>query len=616
MGRLQQTKVTFVQVFKENTVLIQSSQFGKQEWLLFEQPEHIVTTDSVAELMACMQRVEDYTRQGFYAAGYLAYEAAAGFDSACVTHAPYPNLPLLWFGIYTKPRHVQPEELKPTESFNVGEWQPSISESEYQQAIADIKHHLRIGDSYQVNYTFQLHSRFQGDPLSYFISLLDSQCADYCAFIDLGQHKICSLSPELFFALDGEQVLTRPMKGTRARGFYSEQDQQQRKALELSKKDQAENVMIVDMVRNDLGRFAESGSVQVDALFDIEQYPTVYQMTSTVSARSSASLSDMFTGLFPCASITGAPKIKTMSLIKKLEREPRGIYTGTIGYIAPETDGVRQAQFNVAIRTVHIDIEQGSARYGVGGGIVWDSDPELEYAECFSKAAVLTAAAPEFALLESIRWDPEQQFCLLDEHLQRLEVSAQYFGFAMDAVVIKQALDAVAKTLCLDSKVRVVLQKDSSCQVSAEVLQAFDSRTIALASSAVNTNTPFFYHKTTHRSGYDEALALVSDCDDVILFNTQGEVTESTIANIVIATDSGLLTPPQSVGLLNGVFRQRLLDQGLVKEAVLTQADIAAAETLYLVNSVRGWMRVEKTGQQQWQVHELGYEFEPPSLNG
>ena len=599
-------KKGLVDSLNENTVFLQNSAFAKNEWLYFEQPENIITCYSVNEVADCLSQVERYTEQGYYAAGFLAYEAAAGFDVAYETHAASSDLPLLWFGIYKKPHSLTAEQLASSQPYTAGAWKPNIQKSVYEQAIARIKQHIHAGDSYQINYTFALNTNFSGEAFAFFTDLLNSQRADYSAFLNIGRQQICSLSPELFFTLDGDRVTTKPMKGTIARGMSYKQDQKQRETLISSAKDQAENLMIVDMLRNDLGRIAKSGSVKTESLFDIEQYPTVYQITSTVSAQTDASIAMIIANLFPCASITGAPKVKTMQLIQQLETQARGVYTGSIGYIAPSNQQqARRAQFNVAIRTVVIDQETQTAEYGVGGGIVWDSDPMREYEECLTKAAVLAQVVPNFEILESLCWVPVNNFFLLEEHLKRLAASAAYFGFKISIAEIEQALFDHTHDFNQAMKVRLTVNEEGLVTCSSSVLGSIENHKICLAGQASNTNSPFYYHKTTHRSGYTVALNTVNGYDDVILYNMRGEITESTIANIVLKTQDGLITPHQSCGLLNGIFRQHLLEQGIIKEAHICLNEFYKAEEIYLINSVRGWMQLEPIAENGWQLIKL-----------
>lgn len=362
------------------TALIQSGPV----WWQFTQPVAVIVAATPAEVLPALYTLETaVNEQGLYAIGFLTYEAAAAFH--LTTHpSPIDNLPLLWFGLYREPQ-LLPHLPPPATCYQPQSWRPLLDAAAYTTAIQGIKEEIAQGNTYQVNFTFPLQSPFDGDAYALFYHLVQAQRASYTAYLDLGRFAICSASPELFFGLDGERLWSKPMKGTMVRGRDATSDEQNRLALYHSDKNRAENVMIVDMIRNDMGRICRPGSVQVPHLFATEPYPTLWQMTSTVIGTSSAPFSDIMAAMFPCASITGAPKVRTMEIIRGLEPRPRSLYTGAIGYLAPG----RQAQFNVAIRTALIDRETGQANYHVGSGIVWDSDAAAEWEECLLKARIL-----------------------------------------------------------------------------------------------------------------------------------------------------------------------------------------------------------------------------------
>jgi len=561
-----------------------------QRWLTFSDPIRIVAAHEVGEVRPALDEIDHaITQQGFYAAGFISYEASAAFDLA-VHQAELGGMPLLWFGLYNKPAE-RFSRFPPgivSEKYRFGKWQASLEKNAYTEAIKAIKNYIAGADTYQVNFTMHLQSQFSGDPWTLFCDLVQTQQADYAAYLNLGQHVVCSASPELFFKLEGNDLTSRPMKGTTVRGRTTSEDRQQIAELGASIKNRAENVMIVDMIRNDFGRVAEIGTVKVPYLFTIEKYPTLLQMTSTVTAQSTAGLPEIMEAMFPCASITGAPKVRTMQIIKSLESKPRGIYTGAIGFIAPE----RQAQFNVAIRTVVIDRDTGVADYGVGSGIVWDSDVEAEYEECRVKAQVLTRRWPSFDLLESLLWTPGEGYFLLDKHLQRLADSAEYFAISFDEQEIIRHLRTLAHTLPGPHKVRLLLQIDGNIKSQAISLGkdgSFKPVNVGLANNAVDSNNIWLYHKTTYRQLYKNARASRPDCEEVILWNERGELSEAATANIVLDLNGQLVTPPISSGLLAGTFRQHLLEVGQIRERILTISDLQRCKQLYLINSVRRW---------------------------
>ncbi|TAN37765.1 MAG: aminodeoxychorismate synthase, component I [Verrucomicrobia bacterium] len=578
-------------------VIREAADRGTARWLDFVRPARVIRVTCRAEILPALAEVDAAVRRGYWAAGFIAYEAAPAFDPAFVTARPGP-LPLLWFGLYRPenvrkagaqlaapadvPRHAPtfPRLGKSDASvFQALEksWKSSVSQSEFSRAIVAIRRAIARGETYQVNYSFRLRAPSTACPC-----LVST--AGYGAWLDLGDHQICSASPELFFRRDGDRIVCRPMKGTAPRGLTRADDQRLGAELHNSEKNRAENIMIVDMVRNDLGRIARSGSVRVASVFDVERYDTLWQMTSTVTARTRADWPETLRALFPCASITGAPKVQTMKLIADLEHTPRGIYTGTIGFISPE----RHAQFNVAIRTLHLDRERQRLEYGTGAGITWDSRAAGEWQECRTKTLVL-ASEPPFELLETLLWRPGHGYALLARHLRRMADSAEYFGFAFRRAAVLAGLRTAARKFSAQpQRVRLLLDRIGKLRIEATPLPAFKVWKIALASTPVDWRDRFLYHKTTRRAAYDAALRQHPDCDDVILFNARGEITESCFANVVMERNGQGLTPPVSCGLLAGTQRAELLARGKLTEKTLYVADLLRADRVFLVNSVRG----------------------------
>ncbi|HUE82562.1 MAG TPA: chorismate-binding protein, partial [Pyrinomonadaceae bacterium] len=405
--------------------------------------------------------------------------------------------------------------------------------------------------------------------------------------------KVISLSPELFFDRRGSRVLARPMKGTIKRGRWTAEDEALAKSLAASSKDRAENVMIVDLIRNDLGKVAVPGQVNVSRLYDVEQYPTLWQMTSTVEAtlRPDVGLADLLAALFPCGSVTGAPKVSTMRIIRDLEPFPRGIYTGAIGLIRPGGD----CTFNVAIRTLLLDSSTGDVTFGVGGGVTIDSTADREYDECLLKSSFLNAPQQPFRLLESILLE-DGEFFLLDLHLKRLHDSASYFGFRHQRSEVLEKLERLRLEHSIGRwKVRLLLSKEGELMSEVLALQADDSQPlrVGLASDPIQSNHRFLFHKTTNRAVYEQALRARPDCDDVLLWNERGEITEATIANLVLPHGEDLWTPVLSSGLLPGVFREELLAKGKIRERVIRVQELQEAESFFLINSVQKWRKAE-----------------------
>ncbi len=578
----------------EPQVLLKISRLdGRSVWLSGRTPESVLVAESYADVLPVLSEVERATQQGLTAVGFVAYEAAHGLDRA------FPQAcaksPLAWFALYRRLEAHGAAPLPPLGCEQRIRWRPTLSERAYRCALERIRAYIEAGDVYQVNYTFRLRSEWSSEPselLTLFGQLYHAQPVPYAAYINTGAQVILSLSPELFFALEGERIITRPMKGTAPRGVGQADDLWQAQALRTCAKNRAENLMIVDMARNDLGRIARVGSVRVPRLFEAERYATLWQMTSTVEACSDAPLPEIFRALFPAASITGAPKIRATQIIRELETTPRGVYTGAIGVVAPH----RRAQFNVAIRTLVYDRAEQQMEYGVGSGVVWDSDPHSEYEECLAKAQVLLRRAPEFELLETLLWRPRGGYFLLEQHLQRLLRSADYFGFSVDAGAVRAKLLEAAQgfTASLRYRVRVrVNRRGEACVEYAPLSHAPHPWRVALAAEPVNPRDVFLYHKTTHRAVYEQARAAHPNCDDVILWNTRGEITESTIANVAVRLDGRLYTPPVACGLLAGVYRERLLKRGWLRERVIRVDELARAEAIYLINSVRGRVRAQ-----------------------
>lgn len=552
-----------------------------------------------AEIPEAMHLVEEAGARGEWVAGYVAYEAAPGFDARLkvrgrASEDAFAALPLLWFGCFNQREDVAPLRA-PQATFGVWRWDPSVSRASYEEQIEVIRDHILAGDSYQVNHTMRLRGAFAGTDRAFYTALALAQRGGHCAYLDLGRYRVLSASPELFFRLDADGTLTtRPMKGTARRGRWPAEDTGYASALLASEKERAENAMIVDLLRNDMGKISETGTVDVTDLFAVERYETVWQLTSTIRSQLRAGLriTDVFDALFPSGSVTGAPKVRSMEIIADLETMPRGIYCGAIGWIAPheETSREARAEFNVAIRTVVLDTETDVAEYGVGGGITFESEPAREYEESVAKSRVLTERRPEFWLLETIGY-ADGVFLWLDRHLARLRASAEAFSFACDLDAVQAAAeDAVAAIR--HGVLRLTLDRDGAITTSTRPLPAATSEPVTLAideSEPIDADDVFWFHKTTRRAPYERRAARFPEVDDVVLVNAAGEVTETTIANIAARIGGHWVTPPLACGLLPGIYREVLLESGELREQALTVQEFRAAEEIAVLSSVRRW---------------------------
>jgi para-aminobenzoate synthetase / 4-amino-4-deoxychorismate lyase len=560
----------------------------ENELMAFSHPIKILQTNELNEIPEIMRQIENYVNRGFYAAGYISYEAAPAFDRNMSVNES-TQMPLIWFGLFSEP--TLPRQVRSITDIPQLSWKMETSKKEYEEAFSEIHHQIGKGSTYQVNHTVRFKSVFDQDPYLLFLQLLTAQQANYSAYLDLGPFQIASASPELFFSWDGQEIITKPMKGTIRRGFTFEEDQNQFATLKHSQKDQAENVMIVDLLRNDLSRIARPGTVQVTRLFDIEAYPTVYQMTSTIEAKTKEGLTffELFQSLFPCGSVTGAPKLSTMSLITKLEKEPRNVYCGAIGYIQPD----KKAVFNVPIRTVWVDQKSSEATFGVGGGVTWDSTLTGEYAELLSKVSFLKNFLPDFYLIESFRLDNGYIF-LQNRHMERLIESARYFNYQLDEKKVKEALDHTAKNHPNGLyKLRLLLTKTGTYSIETHSIEETSKPQICcLANHPVNKSTPFLYHKTTLRTVYEERRKGNDAFFDTLLWNEDRHLTEFTNGNVVFLIKGKRVTPPIKDGLLGGTFRKELLDTGEIIEQSLSLDNLKEAEAIWFINSVRKWIKV------------------------
>jgi para-aminobenzoate synthetase / 4-amino-4-deoxychorismate lyase len=564
------------------------------------EPVGVLEATRVGEVVATIEAAEAAAGRGLWVAGFVAYEAAPGLDPLLVVHDrdpddPFAALPLAWFAMFERAEETTlplPRD-EGVASAPQGTWVPTTTRDRYETSVDRIRELIAAGETYQVNHTMRLRSRVEGDPRGLYRDLCYAQRGAFAAYLDLGRYRILSASPELFFELRDGAIVTRPMKGTAPRGRWPEEDRAVAERLLASAKDRAENAMIVDLLRNDLGRISRTGSVAWADVFEVERYETIWQLTTTVSStlESGVGLAEVFRGLFPGGSVTGAPKVRTMEIIRGLEDSPRGIYCGSIGYLAPAGSGRPDARFNVAIRTVAVDTVTGTAEYGVGGGITWDSDAEAEYEEAVAKARVLTARRPGFELLETMRHDPEEGVKHLARHLRRLAASADYFGFRCDEADVREAVEkAVASAPPAPCRVRLALGKDGTVRVvCTPIASEPDVVRVALDDVPQDPRDIFLFHKTSFRQRYEDARRRHPGVDDVLLVNDRGEVTESTIANVAVRVGDRWVTPPIEAGLLPGIGRAVALEEGILTEAAVTIGAVRSSEEVALISDARGW---------------------------
>ena len=606
------------------TLLFESSQAAEHDSasLLFTAPLRVLVANESAELHTLFDEIERATSDGYFVAGFFSYECGKAFEPKAEIRPGKPGEPLAWLGVYERSYRFDHRlgaflDGDPP-GITAGRYRAAsihdtatppvplvprlaLAPQQYAARIEEIHERIRAGDVYQLNFTFPLHADFAGNAAALYERLHQNQPADYGAFLHWKRdRRILSFSPELFFRLEEEHgkrlIFTQPMKGTAPRGRTTEEDLQIAEWLRNDPKNRSENVMIVDLLRNDLGRLCAFGTVRVESLFAVRRYQTLWQMTSTVTGelRSNLGYEEIFRALFPCGSITGAPKVRAVQLIAGIESEPRGVYTGAIGYFSRQ-----RSVFNVAIRTLELDGNR--CTMGVGSGIVIDSNAAGEYSECQLKAEFLTRMDEPFSLVETLLWNGE--YPLIELHLDRLEDSAHYFGFICDRAAAKASLLATAESFPdrAPRKVRLLAAADASLNIQHEAIPAVASAShapmgrVRLALERTDSSDRFLFHKTTHRPLYASAWKTAHDAgfDDVLFLNERNEVTEGAISNLFIEKEGRWLTPPIECGLLPGVYRRHLLaTRPLVEERVLYPRDLKTADAIYLANAVRGLRRV------------------------
>lgn len=538
-------------------------------------------TKDIKEVKHLLAEVEAYQNQGYYAVGYVSYESAPAFETKFeVIDGPLMSEYLLYFTIHESVQ-TEPTPLTYKPIALPKSWQELTSAEEYKAAIEHIHHHIRQGDTYQVNYTVQLQQNITADPFAIYNRLVVEQNAHYNAFIQHDDVSIISVSPELFFKKDGDGLTTRPMKGTTNRGLTTETDLKQAQWLAQDQKNRSENMMIVDLLRNDMNRISKIGSENVKSLCLVEQYSTIWQMTSTIETQllPNSSLGDIFQALFPCGSITGAPKIATMAIIKDVEKQARGVYCGAIGILLPNGPTI----FNVAIRT--LQMQGNKAIYGVGGGITWDSKWEAEYEETKQKSAVLYRQNPKFDLISTGRIH-RGKLLFLKEHLNRLQESSRYFSYPFNKEEVQNQVEDLCQSLDFDTDYRLKMSLSKNGELTFEHNQLTGLADVFCQARLVEQTHPLDSPYTYFKTSYRPHISL--EPHEQIYYNQKKELLETSIGNLVLKIEDQLYTPPVHLGLLNGIYRQSLIANNQVTERVLTLDNLKQAQAIYGCNAVRG----------------------------
>jgi para-aminobenzoate synthetase/4-amino-4-deoxychorismate lyase len=568
---------------------------------LFLDPIEIITVSKKEDVKNHLELIDTYRQKGLTGYSLINYEAGYLFEKKLEKYLTGEVQKLIRFFFFDDKNiiRLKPDEIEfdadDISKYSITDFKLNTSPEEFEKNFTKIKNYIREGDTYQVNYTFKGKFNFSGSYTSFFQHLLFNQTGKYSAFINDDDGFIISLSPEKFFSIKNNKISSRPMKGTIERGFNHESDLASAQELVNSKKNRAENVMIVDLIRNDLGRLAEYGSVSVRQLFSTEKYESLFQMVSTITAKlkKEATLGAVIKNIFPCGSITGAPKIRTMEIINELEKEERGIYTGSIGVFNKD-----KVNFNVAIRTLTVNKKTSRGELGIGAGIVWDSEPQKEYEETLLKSNFLTKPEHYFDLFETVLFE-NGKILFLEEHLERLKLAAEFFLFNFKERKIRKSFDD--KIVELEHgkkyKIKINLNKWGKIKIETSDLQsAAENVKIVVSEKKINSQNRFQYFKTTNRRLYDAKYQKYSAKGffDVIFLNEKNEVAEGSITNIFIRKDNSWLTPKLTSGILNGIYRSHLLKDDNIKEKLIFIEDLLKADEIKLVNSVRGEIRVNQ----------------------
>ena len=567
-------------------ILLDDQLAHKQRY--YTNPVDVITAHAPEDIDAAFTKLMAYQKQGLHLAGYLSYELGLTFEPK-LKPLLQDNLPtpLLHFGVFKSVSFKAPTEYLYKSDLPKLTLKPVWNEIQYRTRFNKVMDYIRAGDVYQINLTFPMVTEFDGEAHALYAAFRHRQKGRYGGIISLGETPdIISLSPELFFRKNADNISMQPMKGTRPRGAHTQADDALRLEMRGDVKSQAENLMIVDLLRNDLSRISKTGSVKVPELFALETYPTLHQMTSRVMAtlNDGTDLKTIFKNLFPCGSVTGAPKIRAMEIIDELENTPRGAYCGSMGYIDPNGD----ACFNVGIRT--ITLQDKKLTYNVGSGLVLDSEALDEYQECLLKADVLTAQ-PTY-IIETFRWDPKEGFIRGKYHKDRMKTAAKALGYPFNSAKYNALLKAI-ETHEKPQHLRLTLQADGILSLSTKDYAELKKIKVIISEHRLTKHVQSTDHKISRRSFYDgerERLAHLTGADEVIFLNEKNEICEGSFTSIFIEKNGNLLTPPLSAGILPGILRKELIETAAAQEANIFEYDLLSADKIYIGNSLRGLM--------------------------
>lgn len=556
-------------------------------------PEHFLLFTNLVREIVCFERskiksklllLNNYIEKGYYIAGFICYETGGVFNEIILKNK---NLPYFYFGIYKKPEYIKIKfDETNKEKFAIYNINDNINFDEYKKSVKKINFLLKNGEVYQINYCFKKKFRFAGDGFALFLELMKKQMTEYSAFICFDDYNILSLSPELFLNIKKNKLTMKPMKGTIIKG----NDNNIKNIRD--EKNLAENIMIVDLIRNDMGKICKPNSIKVPKKFTIEKYKTLYQMTSTITGKikDKVKFSEIITALFPSGSVTGAPKRRAIQIINLLEKECRGIYTGTIGFFHKEN-----AMFNICIRTPVINVKTGQGEMGIGSGIVYDSKIAKEYKECQGKANFFVSLVEDFKLFESILYNKKSGFFLFSQHIARLEDGCKKFGFKYNIRKIKKELIKCVQKIKSDYNFKIRIFINSKGEIKTDFFKISDEKKevrLTISREKVNSKNVFLYYKTSKREIYERNMkkAKQNGYDEIVFLNERDELTECATSNIFIEKNGIFYTPPVKCGLLNGTYRQYLLNSNpkLYRERILYKKDLTDASDVFICNSVRG----------------------------